>query len=126
MNQQQRVLLIIVLIVFCAWQIQRRYVVFDTDFTRGTDQIELGYNPPFYEEWQRKHDVYPYDCWTDDGYDPSRSNVARDIQLLAGMDYGKSDIDNGVFRQFFHKGMGFLRPRWWNGANDAGLTTSRT
>ncbi|QDV87336.1 DMP19 family protein [Planctomycetes bacterium TBK1r] len=83
--------------------------------------MELGYKPPFFEEWQRKHDVYPFECWTDDGYDPSRSNVARDLQLLAGMDCGKSDIDNGGFHQFFYNGTGVLAPEMVEWCERSGL-----
>jgi hypothetical protein len=120
-NQQQRVLFIITLVVICSWLLQRRYIAFQTDFSRNTDHMELGYKPPFYEEWQRKHDVYPFDCWTDDGYDPSRSDIPRDIQLLAGMDYGKSDIDNGGFHQFFHNGTGVFAPEMVEWCERCGL-----
>jgi Domain of unknown function (DUF4375) len=61
---------------------------------------------PFHEQWRAQHDVYPFECWTDDGYDPTRSPIPRDIQLLSAMDYGKSDIDNGGFHQFFNNGTG--------------------
>lgn len=81
----------------------------------------LGYEPPFYEEWQREHEVYPYHCWTDDGYDPSRSDIPRDLQLLAGMDYGKSDIDNGGFHQFFHNGTGVFAPEMVEWCDRSGL-----
>jgi len=79
------------------------------------------YKPPFHDEWRREHDVYPFDCWTDDGYDPSLSDVPRDIQLLSGMDYGKSDIDNGGFHQFFHNGTGVFAPEMVEWCERSGL-----
>ncbi len=72
----------------------------------------------------RKHDVFPYDCWTDDGY-----------ELLAPLYLRHSAFGwNGLrqirhrqrgFHQFFHNGTGVLRRRWWNGAIDLGLTMSQ-
>jgi hypothetical protein len=79
------------------------------------------YKPPFHEEWSRKHDVYPFNCWTDDGYNPSLSEIPRDIQLLSGMEYGKSDIDNGGFHQFFHNGTGVFAPEMVEWCERSGL-----
>lgn len=65
----------------------------------------------FYERWLFVHDVEPFwDSWSDDGFDPSKSKFPRDVQLLAASDYGKSDIDNGGFHQFFRNGTGVFAP----------------
>jgi hypothetical protein len=79
----------------------------------------------FYERWLYVHDVDPFwDCWSDTGYDPSRSKFSRDVQLLAAASYGKSDIDNGGFHQFFSNGTGVFAPEmaeWFerSGLNEA-------
>jgi hypothetical protein len=56
------------------------------------------------------NNVQPFECWTEVGYDPSRSDVPRDIQLLWATSYGKADIDNGGFHQFFTNGTGVFAP----------------
>jgi hypothetical protein len=65
---------------------------------------------PFYSRWMIVHDVYPFDCWTETGYDSTRSDVPRDIQLLWAASYGKSDIANGGFHQFFTNPTGVFAP----------------
>lgn len=65
---------------------------------------------PFYSRWMLINDVQPFDCWTEDRYDSSLSELPRDIQLLAATNYGKSDIDNGGFHQFFSNGTGAFAP----------------
>ncbi|MEM7476569.1 MAG: DUF4375 domain-containing protein [Planctomycetota bacterium] len=65
---------------------------------------------PFYSRWLIINDVQPFDCWTDDRYDSSLSDFPRDIQILAATKYGKSDIDNGGFHQFFSNGTGAFAP----------------
>jgi len=64
----------------------------------------------FYSRWLNIHDIEPFDCWTDEGYDPSRSKVPRDIQLLAATSYGTADIENGGFHQFFSNSTGVFAP----------------
>ena len=81
----------------------------------------MGYRPPFYERWMRKHEAYPYECWSDSGYDPTQSEFSRDVQLLAAMDYGKSDIDNGGFHQFFYNSTGVFAPEMVEWCERAGL-----
>ena len=77
----------------------------------------------FYERWLLVHDVIPFwDCWSDDGYDPSKSKFPRDVQLLAAAGYGKSDIDNGGFHQFFGNGTGVFAPEMAEWLERAGLT----
>lgn len=65
---------------------------------------------PFHSRWMLINDVQPFDCWTDSGYDSSLSDLPRDIQILAATTYGKSDIDNGGFHQFFSNGTGTFAP----------------
>lgn len=78
--------------------------------TMVPNESHKSYQQPLYEQWIRKHEAYPYECWTDSGYDPSKSHFSRDIQLLAATDYGKSDIDNGGFHQFFGNSTGVFAP----------------
>jgi hypothetical protein len=79
---------------------------------------------PFYSRWCAINDVDPFHCWTEDGYDPSLSDCPRDIQLLAATDYGKSDIDNGGFHQFFSNGTGVFAPEMIEWFERAGLAES--
>lgn len=65
---------------------------------------------PFYGRWLRVHDINPFRCWSNSGYDASRSGLPRDIQLLAAAEYGISDIDNGGFEQFFSNSTGVMAP----------------
>ncbi len=79
---------------------------------------------PFYSRWCLMNDLDPFSCWTDDGYDPSLSNCPRDIQLLIATDYGKSDIENGGFHQFFSNPTGVLAPEMIEWFERAGLAES--
>ncbi|GAB5405100.1 MAG: hypothetical protein Aurels2KO_33310 [Aureliella sp.] len=65
---------------------------------------------PFYSRWIRLNDVTPFHCWTDDGYDETLSEYPRDVQILAAMIYGHSDIENGGFLQFFTNSTGAFAP----------------
>ena len=67
---------------------------------------------PFHSRWALINDVSSssYIGWTETGYDPSQSHIPRDIQLLAAVEYGKSDIENGGFHQFFTNGTGVFAP----------------
>ena len=65
---------------------------------------------PFYSRWIAINDADPFHCWTDNGYNPSLSDCPRDIQILDATDYGKSDIDNGGFHQFFSNSTGVFAP----------------
>lgn len=77
----------------------------------------------FYERWLFVHEVAPFwDCWSDNGFDPLKSKFPRDIQLLAAADYGKSDIDNGGFHQFFGNGTGVFAPELAEWLERAGLS----
>lgn len=76
---------------------------------------------PFHDEWRRIHNVYPFECWSDEGYNPDLSDVPRDIQIFAAMDYGTSDINNGGFHQFFHNSTGMFAPEMVEWCNRAGL-----
>jgi hypothetical protein len=65
----------------------------------------------FYERWIFIHTSFDaFKGWSDNGYDPSQSQLPRDVQLLAATDYGKSDIDNGGFHQFFYNHTGTFAP----------------
>ncbi len=76
---------------------------------------------PFHEQWQRKHEVWDFDGWSDDGFDPSMSRWPRDVQIFAAMGYGKSDIENGGFHQFFGNSTGAFAPEMVEFCNRAGL-----
>lgn len=65
---------------------------------------------PFFHRWFLVQNIGPFECWTDAGYDPSQSDLPRDIQLLAATYYGMSDIDNGGFDQFFNNPTGVFAP----------------
>lgn len=75
----------------------------------------------FYRQWLLKYRVAPFECWTDEGYEPSRSDVPRDIQLLCATDYGFEDIINGGFDQFFHNETGAFAPEMVEWCQRAGL-----
>lgn len=64
----------------------------------------------FSSRWLIMNKVEPFECWTDDGYDPSQSKVPRDIQLLWATSYGVADIENGGFHQFFTNETGIYAP----------------
>jgi hypothetical protein len=93
---------------------------------RDTLIVELERTPvkmrEFYSRWLFIHtDSTVFACWSDDGYDPMRSSVPRDIQLLAAADYGKSDIDNGGLHQFFGNRTGTFAPEMVEWFDRAGL-----
>ncbi len=76
---------------------------------------ELEKVPPFrrsfFERWIFIHMSFDsFRGWSDSGYDPSLSPFPRDVQLLAATDYGKSDIENGGFHQFFYNHTGNFAP----------------
>ncbi|MDM4019539.1 DMP19 family protein [Roseiconus lacunae] len=122
MTQRQLIVLIIAVVSVAAWMLQQRDSESPSNPSLEFDRMTIGdYKPPFHDEWRRKHDVYPFDCWTDNGYDPSFSDIPRDIQLLSGMDYGKSDIDNGGFHQFFHNSTGVFAPEMVEWCERSGL-----
>jgi len=52
---------------------------------------------------------------------PSLSDCPRDIQLLDATSYGKADIDNGGFHQFFSNGTGVFAPEMIEWFERAGL-----
>ena len=65
----------------------------------------------FHYRWTRIHAVeFPFDSWEEDEYYPERSTLPRNVQLLMGMMYGKSEIENGGFHQFFTNSTGRLAP----------------
>ena len=70
------------------------------------------YRRTFYERWFFIHFDFSHyaKCWSDNGFDPSNSKFAREVLLLAAADYGKSDIDNGGFHQFFSNHTGTYAP----------------
>ena len=110
MDKEQKTLLIVGVGILFLWLAVRRYEA-ESDFNLDSARRPFAnYEQPFYQQWVWKHDVFSYEGWTDEGFDPSLSNVPRDIQLLSAMDYGKSDIDNGGFHQFFGNGTGVFAP----------------
>ena len=78
------------------------------------DELETTpeYMRTFYERWFFIHFDFSHyaNCWSDNGFDPSRSRFSREVLLLAAADYGKSDIDNGGFHQFFLNHTGTYAP----------------
>lgn len=76
---------------------------------------------PFYHRWLLVQNVSPFEYWTDSEYDPALSDVPHDIQLLAAMSYGKSDIENGGFHQFFSNSTGVFAPEMIEWCERAGL-----
>jgi hypothetical protein len=87
------------------------------------DKLPVKFHP-FYSRWWLINDLDPFPCWTDDGYDPSLANCPRDIQLLIATDYGKSDIENGGFHQFFSNPTGVVAPEMIEWFERAGLPES--
>jgi Domain of unknown function (DUF4375) len=80
------------------------------------------YNRSFYSRWIFIHEAWScFDCWSDNGYDTTISPVPRDIQILCATDYGKEDIDNGGFHQFFHNGTGTFAPEMVEWFDRSGL-----
>ncbi|WP_197355564.1 DMP19 family protein [Aureliella helgolandensis] len=50
---------------------------------------------PFYRVWLGENETWSFEnAWSDDGYDPTKCELPRDVQLLCAMNCGKSDIDN--------------------------------
>lgn len=90
------------------------------------DELETTpeYRRNFYERWYFIHfDYSQYEnCWSDEGFDPSKSKFSRDILLWAAALYGKSDIDNGGFHQFFHNHTGTYAPEMAEWLENASLT----
>ena len=84
------------------------------------DQLPVKFHP-FYSRWIAINDADPFRCWSDTGYDPSLSDCPRDIQLLDATSYGKADIDNGGFHQFFSNGTGVFAPEMIEWFERAGL-----
>ena len=76
---------------------------------------------PFYDRWIRLHKPWALECWTDDGYDSSLSDLHPDIQLLPSMCYGKFDIYNGGLHQLFVNGTGVMAPEMQQWCERAGL-----
>ncbi|MEM8671294.1 MAG: DUF4375 domain-containing protein [Planctomycetota bacterium] len=120
MKQHTSFLLLCGLVVVGGWALRDRGIRRDPNADVGA--LSFGdYTVPFYDAWRHKHEVYPYECWTDEGYDPSLSEVPRDIQLLCCMNYGKSDIENGGFHQFFYNSTGVFAPEMIEWCERAGL-----
>src|SRR5437867_797140 len=74
-----------------------------------------------YSRWLLINNVHPFPCWGETGYDPTKSGVPRDIQLLWAMSYGTSDIYNGGFHQFFSNWTGILAPEMIEWCKRAGF-----
>lgn len=82
---------------------------------------------PFYEFnhcWMLINDVFAGECWGDSGYDPTKLDLPRDIQLLWATSYGKDDIDNGGFHQFFSNSTGVFAPEMVEWFERSGLQES--
>jgi len=83
---------------------------FDRSPGKTVGPLLTGPEEAFYRAWMHRHDAFPYECWTEEGYFPERSSFPRDIQILAATDYGFSDIYNGGLHQFFYNGTGVCAP----------------
>lgn len=77
---------------------------------------------PFYSRWLFIHGIAPFDCWINTGYDPSISDIPRDIQLLSATAWGISDIENGGFHQFFANHTGIVAPEMAEWFERAGMS----
>lgn len=64
----------------------------------------------FSSRWMGIHAVRSPGAWDDEGFDHRRTQTPRDIELLAGVSYGVSDIYNGGLHQFFINGTGGMAP----------------
>jgi hypothetical protein len=85
------------------------------------DRLPVRYRE-FYARWLLINNIEPFACWTDAGYDPTRSDIPRDIQLLWAASYGTLDIENGGFLQFFGNFTGNFAPEMVEWFTRAGLT----
>jgi len=78
------------------------------------DELETTpeYRRTFFERWFFIHFDYSHfeNSWSDEGFDPSKSKFSRNVLLLAAADYGKTDIYNGGFYQFFSNHTGTYAP----------------
>ena len=78
---------------------------------KGAVGVLIPQEEPLFKRWLKFNETDTFeDGWSDDGYDPSRSKLTRDTQLLFAMNYGKSVIDNGGFFQFFDGSCGVFAP----------------
>jgi hypothetical protein len=64
----------------------------------------------YHDRWLLINNVAPYDAWDEEGFHPERSCWPRNVQLLWATSYGKADIDNGGFHQFFSNNTGMYAP----------------
>ena len=103
-----------------------------TKIKRSTDVIdrerliaELESTPvgrvAFHSRWIQIHEVRCSECWSNNGFDPSRSTLPEDVQLLLAMYYGGSDIDNGGLLQFMSNPGGVMAPEIQVWSEKAGL-----
>lgn len=64
----------------------------------------------FGNRWLGIHATRSPGGWDDEGFDHHRTNTPRDIEILTGVIYGVSDIENGGLHQFFGNGTGGMAP----------------
>lgn len=76
---------------------------------------------PFFMLWLTIHDARQYGGWTDRGFDASNVDLPRDVQLLAAVELGVADIDNGDFVQFFGNDTGRFAPEMIEWFDRAGM-----
>jgi len=91
-----------------------------TELISDLEQVPIDIYP-FHHRWLLINEVEPFACWNDAGYDHTRSTVPRDVQLLWAASYGKADIDNGGFHQFFTNWTGIFAPEMVEWFERAGL-----
>jgi hypothetical protein len=75
----------------------------------------------FFYLWMTIHDAWQFEAWSDSGFDPSKVDLPRDIQLLTGAEFGVADIDNGGFIQFFGNDTGAFAPEMIEWFDRAGM-----
>jgi hypothetical protein len=75
----------------------------------------------FFYLWMTIHDAWQVDGWTEAGFDPSVVELPRDIQLLAAVEFGVVEIDNGGLGQFFSNETGGFAPEMIEWFDRAGL-----
>jgi hypothetical protein len=75
----------------------------------------------FFDLWMTIHDAWQVKGWSDEGFDSSKVDLPRDVQLLAGVEFGIVEIDNGGLLQFFSNDTGGFAPEMMEWFDRAGL-----
>ena len=87
------------------------------------ENIPIGAHP-FHDRWIRINEAHSHSGWTERGFEPRLSDIPKNIQILAAVGYGKSDIENGGFHQFFCNPTGAFAPEMIEWFKNVGLKQS--